>query len=183
MPFRKGCRHYTSLDAWHQFQTVRLHWLSRAFVHLLARHTLLSLLLFIIQEHRLTTLLARDFRLKFIHDLSRNRLRLVSNFYCIMRLFLAWEKNDVFSLMTFYFTPRWTWNGSKKIAGNSFLMMSSNKQQTSAFLISAPTFRPQIVPASRALRPWFSRPPVPFHSRIPIKYHPKTSFGNNFRRP
>ena len=51
--------------------------------------------------------------------------------------------------MTFsrlFFTPRWTWNGSKKIAGNSFLMMSSNKQQTSAFLISAPTFRPQIVP-------------------------------------
>ena len=22
MPFRKGCRHHTSLDAWHQFQTV-----------------------------------------------------------------------------------------------------------------------------------------------------------------
>ena len=71
MPFLKGCRHYTSLDAWHQFQTVRLHWLSRAFVHLLARHTLLSLLLFIIQEHRLTTLLARDFRLlDFAHSTS-----------------------------------------------------------------------------------------------------------------
>ena len=40
MPFRKGCRHHISLDAWHQFQTVRLHWLSRAFFHLLARHTL-----------------------------------------------------------------------------------------------------------------------------------------------
>ena len=48
MPFRKGCRHHTSLGAWHQFQTVRLHWLSRAFVHLLARHTLqLQLLLWI----------------------------------------------------------------------------------------------------------------------------------------
>ena len=40
MQFRKGCRHHTSLDAWHQFQTLQLHWLSRAFVHLLARHTL-----------------------------------------------------------------------------------------------------------------------------------------------
>ena len=179
MPFRKGCRHHISLDAWHQFQTVRLHWLSRAFVHLLARHTLLSLLLFIIQEHRLTTLLARDFRLlDFAHSTS-----IGIQFLLHYALIFSLRKNDVFSLMTFYFTPRWTWNGSKKIAGNSFLMMSSNKQQTSAFLISAPTFRLQMVPASRALRPWFSRPPFPFLSRIPIKYHPKTSFGNNFRRP
>ena len=35
-------------------------------------------------------------------------------------------------------------------------MISSNKQQKSAFLISAPTFRPQIVPASR-----FPPSPVP----------------------
>ena len=40
MPFRKGCRHHTPLYAWNQFQTVRLHWLSRAFVHQLARNTL-----------------------------------------------------------------------------------------------------------------------------------------------
>ena len=30
---------FQSLCAWRQFQTVRLHWLSRAFVHRLARHT------------------------------------------------------------------------------------------------------------------------------------------------
>ena len=39
MPFRKGFRHHRSLYAWRQFQTVWLHWLSRAFVHRLAKHT------------------------------------------------------------------------------------------------------------------------------------------------
>ena len=44
-------------------------------------------------------------------------------FYSIMRLFSAWEKNDVFSLMKFYFTPQWTWNESKKIW---FIFMSNS---------------------------------------------------------
>ena len=48
-------------------------------------------------------------------------------------------------------------------------MISSNKQQTSAFLISAPAFRPQLVPASRPLPfpvPPPPCPPVPLHSNF-----------------
>ena len=40
-------------------------------------------------------------------------------------------------------------------------MISSNKQQTSAFLISAPAFRPQLVPASRPLPFPVLPPPCP----------------------
>ena len=57
-------------------------------------------------------------------------------------------------------------------------MTSSNKQQTSAFFISALAFRPQIDPASPSLPPPVlpgSRPLVPLHSRVLIKYHPKAS--------
>ena len=42
-------------------------------------------------------------------------------------------------------------------------MVDSNEQQTSTFLISAPAFRPQIVPASRPLSPLFT---VPLSSSI-----------------
>ena len=42
-------------------------------------------------------------------------------------------------------------------------MVDSNEQQTSAFLISAPAFRPQIAPASRPLSPLFT---VPLSSSI-----------------
>ena len=52
-------------------------------------------------------------------------------------------------------------------------MVDSNEQQTNTFLISAPAFRPQIVPASRPLSLLFTRPSVFFYSRILIKYHPK----------